>query len=73
MILIGATTENPSFSLNNALLSRCRVVVLSKLTIDDILQILTRSVVRNKLAVLVDTAEDIKENNKESKYVMSLK
>lgn len=49
------------------------MVVLSKLTIDDILQILTRSVVRNKLAVLVDTAEDIKENNKESKYVMSLK
>ncbi|XP_013168237.1 PREDICTED: ATPase WRNIP1-like isoform X1 [Papilio xuthus] len=68
LILIGATTENPSFSLNNALLSRCRVVVLSKLTIDNILQILIRSVVRNKLAVLVD-AEDMKEDLNESKDI----
>ena len=29
--LIGATTENPSFSINSALLSRCRVIVLKKL------------------------------------------
>lgn len=32
VILIGATTENPSFELNNALLSRCRVYVLRSLT-----------------------------------------
>ncbi|MBF0138299.1 MAG: replication-associated recombination protein A [Magnetococcales bacterium] len=32
LILLGATTENPSFELNNALLSRCRVVVLEPLT-----------------------------------------
>lgn len=32
LTLIGATTENPSFSVNAALLSRCRVVVLEKLT-----------------------------------------
>ncbi|MBF0175772.1 MAG: replication-associated recombination protein A [Magnetococcales bacterium] len=32
LILIGATTENPSFELNNALLSRCRVVVLEPLS-----------------------------------------
>ena len=31
-IFIGATTENPSFELNNALLSRCRVYVLKKLS-----------------------------------------
>ncbi len=31
IVLVGATTENPSFSLNNALLSRCRVVVLKPL------------------------------------------
>ena len=31
IILIGATTENPSFALNSALLSRCRVVTLKKL------------------------------------------
>lgn len=32
IVLVGATTENPSFSLNAALLSRCRVVVLDPLT-----------------------------------------
>ena len=36
VIFIGATTENPSFELNNALLSRCRVYVLKSLTLDDI-------------------------------------
>ena len=34
--LVGATTENPSFSVNSALLSRCVVVTLSTLTDDDI-------------------------------------
>jgi putative ATPase len=43
--LIGATTENPSFSLNNALLSRARVYVLKPLTSDDILQILKNALV----------------------------
>lgn len=37
--LIGATTENPSFELNNALLSRCRVYVLKMLTPDELLAI----------------------------------
>ncbi|CAG9767515.1 unnamed protein product [Ceutorhynchus assimilis] len=36
IILIGATTENPSFSLNGALLSRCRVVVLEKLNSEEL-------------------------------------
>ncbi|KIP04850.1 hypothetical protein PHLGIDRAFT_492165 [Phlebiopsis gigantea 11061_1 CR5-6] len=44
--LIGATTENPSFKLNGALLSRCRVIVLERLTDDDIRQIVTRAVRR---------------------------
>ena len=39
-ILIGATTENPSFELNSALLSRTRVYVLKRLTDDDLLQVL---------------------------------
>ncbi|XP_045785658.1 ATPase WRNIP1-like [Maniola jurtina] len=56
--LVGATTENPSFSLNNALLSRCRVVVLSKLTVHDVLLILERAVVRKELAVVVDSISD---------------
>ncbi len=43
IILIGATTENPSFEINAALLSRCRVFVLKALTIDDIVQILKRA------------------------------
>jgi len=36
LILIGATTENPSFEVNSALLSRCRVFVLEPLSADDI-------------------------------------
>ncbi len=40
IILVGATTENPSFEVNNALLSRARVFVLEKLSGEDILQIL---------------------------------
>ncbi len=39
-ILIGATTENPSFELNSALLSRTRVYVLKRLTEDELLQVL---------------------------------
>lgn len=44
IVLIGATTENPSFSLNSALLSRCRVIVLQKLTSEEIVDILIRAV-----------------------------
>ena len=43
LVLVGATTENPSFSLNNALLSRCRVIVLKALEAADILAILERA------------------------------
>ncbi len=41
--LIGATTENPSFEVNGALLSRCRVYVMSPLSDDDIRRILKRA------------------------------
>jgi putative ATPase len=41
--LIGATTENPSFKVQNALLSRCRTFTLSKLTDEDIKSILHRA------------------------------
>jgi putative ATPase len=41
--LIGATTENPSFEINSALLSRCRVYVLQPLTEDQIVQLLKRA------------------------------
>ena len=40
---IGATTENPSFEINSALLSRARVYVLRSLTADDVKQVLERA------------------------------
>ncbi|WP_019896107.1 replication-associated recombination protein A [Hydrogenovibrio halophilus] len=42
-VFIGATTENPSFELNNALLSRARVYVLRSLERDDLAQVLNRA------------------------------
>lgn len=41
--LIGATTENPSFEINAALLSRCKVFVLKELTTDDLTEMLRRT------------------------------
>jgi len=43
LTFIGATTENPSFELNNALLSRARVYVLKSLSEDDLLAVLQRA------------------------------
>ncbi|WP_125765403.1 replication-associated recombination protein A [Levilactobacillus mulengensis] len=43
IILIGATTENPSFEVNSALLSRCKVFVLKALETNDITQLLTNA------------------------------
>ena len=43
IILIGATTENPSFEVNSALLSRCKVFVLQALSTEDIIQLLRRA------------------------------
>jgi putative ATPase len=43
LIFVGATTENPSFEVNNALLSRARVYVLKSLTADDLSKLLDRA------------------------------
>ena len=43
IVLIGATTENPSFEVNNALLSRCRVFVLKELSTENIEELLKRT------------------------------
>lgn len=43
IILIGATTENPSFEVNSALLSRCKVFVLQALSTEDLTQLLERA------------------------------
>ncbi len=43
IVLIGATTENPSFEVNSALLSRCKVFVLQALTVADLTKLLHRA------------------------------
>ena len=43
VVFIGATTENPSFNLNNALLSRCHVGVLSGLSTEDLMELIGRA------------------------------
>ena len=43
IILIGATTENPSFEVNAALLSRCKVFVLKALTVEDLVWLMKRA------------------------------
>ena len=43
VVFIGATTENPSFNLNNALLSRCHIGVLSGLSSEDLLILISRA------------------------------
>lgn len=48
VVFVGATTENPSFELNNALLSRARVYVLKALSADDIEAVLRRALADNE-------------------------
>ena len=48
IILIGATTENPSFEINSALLSRCKVFVLQALSGEDLVKMLQRAVASPK-------------------------
>jgi putative ATPase len=59
LVLIGATTENPSFEVIHALLSRCRVFILHELTEEDICAILKRS------GIMLDT------DTKEMLYALS--
>jgi len=51
VVLIGATTENPSFELNNALLSRCRVYVLRSLESEDICQVINRALTDKEIGL----------------------
>lgn len=48
IILIGATTENPSFEINAALLSRCKVFVLQALSEEDLTELLRRALTSRK-------------------------
>ncbi len=49
--LIGATTENPSFEVNGALLSRCRVLLLNPLTEEEVKTILQRAIGNGSLGL----------------------
>jgi putative ATPase len=59
LILIGATTENPSFSINSALLSRSRVFVFQPHSITDIIIALERACETLNLATSIDNLEYI--------------
>lgn len=56
IILIGATTENPSFEVIGPLLSRCRVLVLNQLTPEELGQILARATANLKTKLNPDAA-----------------
>ncbi|HTX87179.1 MAG TPA: replication-associated recombination protein A [Candidatus Nanoarchaeia archaeon] len=55
LILIGATTENPSFAVNSALLSRTKVVVLERLTEEELKKIIKRGAEELKVKISEDT------------------
>ena len=57
IILVGATTENPSFEVNSALLSRCRVYVLHALTEEDVVTILRRALGDRERGLAASAAE----------------
>lgn len=62
IVLIGATTENPSFEVNSALLSRSKVFVLESLTTDEVVSILKRALgdtLRGFGDQRIDVTEDI--------------
>lgn len=58
LILIGATTENPSFSCNNALLSRCTVLVLDELSVLDLTTMVKRALGDSERGVQGDISID---------------
>ena len=61
IILIGATTENPSFEINSALLSRCRVFVLQALSQEQVTELLRRTLNSQKGFgyLSIDIADDL--------------
>ena len=59
VILLGATTENPSFEVNSPLLSRCRVFTLEPLERDQVRTILERAATREKVKAESDALDAI--------------
>jgi putative ATPase len=64
IIFIGATTENPAFELNQAILSRARVYTLKKLNHEELLQVLNRSllIIKEELQTIVSLDDDAKQS-----------
>lgn len=75
VILVGATTENPSFELNAALLSRCQVFVLNRLTADDFEILLQRAEkeIGRKLPLDAEAREVMKATaDGDGRYILNL-
>lgn len=75
VILVGATTENPSFELNSALLSRCQVFVLNRLTTDNFEELLQRAEKEEgqKLPIDEEAREFIKEiADGDGRYILNI-
>ena len=75
VILVGATTENPSFELNAALLSRCQVFVLNRLSADNFEELLQRAEreVGKKLPVDDEARQFMKDTaDGDGRYILNL-
>lgn len=75
IILVGATTENPSFELNAALLSRCQVFVLNRLNEENFEELLKRAEVENgkKLPIDEEARTFMKETaDGDGRYILNL-
>lgn len=75
IILVGATTENPSFELNAALLSRCQVFVLNRLNADDFEELLSRAEreIGKKLPVDDEARQFMKDTaDGDGRYILNL-
>ena len=75
VILVGATTENPSFELNSALLSRCQVLVLKRLNESALEDLLVRAErdVGQKIPVTIDARKALKNvADGDGRYLLSM-
>ncbi|MBY0435535.1 MAG: replication-associated recombination protein A [Cyclobacteriaceae bacterium] len=75
--LIGATTENPSFEVNSALLSRCQVYVLKPLEEKELLQLISQSLTRdtelkNRQVVVKESAALINISGGDARKILNL-
>ena len=75
--LIGATTENPSFEVNSALLSRCQVFVLKELSGDDLLRLANQAIeqdewLKTKQVQLVETEALLRLSGGDARRLLNL-